>query len=192
MNYTEQQLTAAVVSEGLRPVLAGPQSGASPTLLSLIKRCWDADPQNRPSFSDIVLELDVMSRSEHRTDEKADTSARSVTPRDHVDTTNSLSYQEALNWFSQGQDIEKSSYVPSESVAAWLSTDDVTVYCPVLSWGSFSTCGRRETMEDTHFILPRFCNENSIHFFGIFDGHRGMWNWNPFSGIIALAVNYQL
>ncbi|KAL1548777.1 protein-serine/threonine phosphatase [Salvia divinorum] len=173
MNYTEQQLTAAVVSEGLRPVLAGPESGTSSNLLSLIKRCWDADPQNRPSFSDIVLELDVMLRSENRTDEKADTSARSVTPHDHVDSTNIPSYQEALNWFSQGQDIEKSSYVPSESVADWLSADDVTVYRPMLSWGSFSTCGRRETMEDTHFIMPRFCNENSIHFFGILDGHRG-------------------
>ncbi|XP_057785766.1 protein kinase and PP2C-like domain-containing protein [Salvia miltiorrhiza] len=173
MNYTEQQLTAAVVSEGLRPVLAGPESGASTSLLSLIKRCWDTDPQNRPSFSDIVLELDVMLRSGNRTDEKADTSASSITPRDHVDTTNTPSYQEPLNWFSQGKDIRKSSYVPSESVtSAWLSSDD-TVYCPVLSWGSFSTCGRRETMEDTHFMMPRFCNENNIHFFGILDGHRG-------------------
>ncbi|CAI0437779.1 unnamed protein product [Linum tenue] len=28
-------------------------------------------------------------------------------------------------------------------------------------------------MEDTHFLKPNFCNENFIHFFGIFDGHRG-------------------
>lgn len=176
MNYTEQQLTAAVVSEGLRPALAGPESGASPSFLSLIKQCWDADPQNRPPFSDIILELDVLLRSERRTDEKAHTFTESAISRDHVDTTNILSYQEPLNWFFQGQDIQKGSYLSSENVApTWLSSDDVAVYCPVLSWGSFATCGRRETMEDTHFMMPHFCNENGIHFFGILDGHRGMW-----------------
>ncbi|KAH6832523.1 protein kinase family protein / protein phosphatase 2C family protein [Perilla frutescens var. hirtella] len=174
MNYTEQQLTAAVVSEGLRPVLAGPESGASSSLLSLIQRCWDADPQNRPPFSEIVLELDAMLRSEKRTDEKADTFADSVISRDHVDTTNIPSYQEPLSWISQGQDIQKSGYLSPENIApTWLSLDDVTVYCPVLSWGSFSTCGRRETMEDTHFMIPHFFNENGIHLFGILDGHRG-------------------
>ncbi|KAL7604927.1 hypothetical protein Lser_V15G18169 [Lactuca serriola] len=35
MNYTDKQLTAAVVSKGLRPGLAGTESGAPPRLLSL-------------------------------------------------------------------------------------------------------------------------------------------------------------
>ena len=39
MNYTEQQLTAAVVSEGLRPVLAGNEPGAPQRIVSLIERC---------------------------------------------------------------------------------------------------------------------------------------------------------
>lgn len=164
MNYTEQQLTAAVVSEGLRPALAGPESSASSSLISLIKRCWDSDPQKRPPFSEIVSELDAMLRSEKTTDEKTDFNITSV-PR----------YQEPLNWFSQGRGIRKSSYLSSENATrSWLSSDDVTVYSPVLSWGSFSTCGRRETMEDTHFVMPRFCDESGIHFFGILDGHRGM------------------
>lgn len=164
MNYTEQQLTAAVVSEGLRPALAGAESGASLSLISLIKRCWDPDPLKRPLFSEIVSELDVMLRSEKRTYEKTD-----------LDRTSIPRYQEPLNWFSQGQGIRKSSSLSSENVTCtWLSSDDVTVYSPVLSWGSFSTCGRRETMEDTHFVMPHFCDENGIHFFGILDGHRGM------------------
>lgn len=166
MNYTEQQLTAAVTAEGLRPLLAGSESGASPGLLSLITRCWDADPQNRPSFSDIVLELDALVGSEERADEKEDTS---------VISTNIPSYQEPVNWFINGQDVQKSSYVQSENgVPTWLSSNEVMVYCPVLSWGSFSTCGRRETMEDTHFMIPHFCGENDVHLFGILDGHRGM------------------
>ncbi|XP_027155878.1 protein kinase and PP2C-like domain-containing protein isoform X3 [Coffea eugenioides] len=88
MNYTEQKLTAAVVSEGLRPVLASSKLGASASVLSLIERCWDADPE-------------------------------------------------------------------------------------IVSWGSFATCGRRETMEDRHFLMPHLCDEKDIHAFGIFDGHRG-------------------
>nr|CAB3473251.1 unnamed protein product [Digitaria exilis] len=54
MTYTEQQLTAAVVSQGLRPALALPKSGVPSTLLSLIQRSWDPDPEKRPSFEDII------------------------------------------------------------------------------------------------------------------------------------------
>ncbi|CAN6718865.1 unnamed protein product [Malus baccata var. baccata] len=60
MNYKEQQLTAAVVSDGLRPVLADPESGVPSTLLSLILRCWDANSQNMPSFDVIVTELAII------------------------------------------------------------------------------------------------------------------------------------
>jgi hypothetical protein len=44
MTYTAQQLTAAVVSQGLRPVLALPESGAPQKLLSLIQHFWDPHP----------------------------------------------------------------------------------------------------------------------------------------------------
>ncbi|GFP85025.1 protein kinase and pp2c-like domain-containing protein [Phtheirospermum japonicum] len=123
MNYTEQQLTAAVVSEQLRPVLASPELGASTS---------------------------------------------------HVDKTNTQSYQQPINWFTHGQDFPESEYVSSDNVGpTCLLSNDAAGYLPVLSWGSFSTCGRRETMEDTHFMIPRFCNQEDIYFFGIFDGHRG-------------------
>ncbi|KAK6124672.1 hypothetical protein DH2020_041585 [Rehmannia glutinosa] len=168
MNYTEQQLTAAVVSEGLRPALAGPELGASTSLLSLIQRCWDGDPRKRPSFNDIVLELDLMLECGERPDDN------SVISCGHVDSINSQSYQLPLNWFTHGQDFPESSYASSDNVAStWLSSNGNMVYHPVLSWGSFSTCGRRETMEDTHFMIPHFCNQKDIHFFGILDGHRG-------------------
>ena len=62
MTYTEQQLTSAIVSQGLRPALALPESGSPPSLLSLIQRCWDPDPEERPSFEDIIQELNVIQK----------------------------------------------------------------------------------------------------------------------------------
>ncbi|XP_034227014.1 serine/threonine-protein kinase STY17-like isoform X2 [Prunus dulcis] len=43
--------------EGLRPDL--PSTG-HPKLLELMQRCWDADPSNRPSFSDIIAQLECL------------------------------------------------------------------------------------------------------------------------------------
>ncbi|XP_011070076.1 protein kinase and PP2C-like domain-containing protein isoform X2 [Sesamum indicum] len=174
MSYTEQRLTAAVVSEGLRPVLAGPELGVPTGLLSLIQRCWDADPQNRPSLSDIVSELNVMLECGETEGAKKDTSVDSFVSCGNVDTTNSQSYQEPMNWFTCGQDFPEKAYLSSEDAPSTrLSSNDSMVYCPVVSCGSFSTCGRRETMEDRHFMFPHFSKENDIHFFGILDGHRG-------------------
>ncbi|KAF7819164.1 protein kinase and PP2C-like domain-containing protein isoform X1 [Senna tora] len=175
MNYTEQQLTAAVVSDGLRPVLAAQELGVPSSLLSLIQKCWDANPENRPSFDDIVEELDSI--IEHSKDVK-DIHLRPHKFHDNqvVDETNYiLAYQESINWSTQGELFSRRSSCATDSgLRTWHeSFDEPLAYCPILSWGSFATCGRRETMEDTHFILPSLCNEKDIHAFGIFDGHRG-------------------
>ncbi|XP_044468569.1 protein kinase and PP2C-like domain-containing protein isoform X2 [Mangifera indica] len=178
MNYTEQQLTAAVVSEGLRPVLAGLESDVPASLLSLIQSCWDSNPQNRPYFSDIVKELDLV--LEHRKSLRQEdlfTGNSSIFHHDKLmKSINSVpTYQESINWSAQGEYSSKGdSHVANSDMRIWLeSTNDAVTYYPVLSWGSFATCGRRETMEDTHFLIPRMSNEKDIHFFGIFDGHRG-------------------
>ncbi|KAI3677967.1 hypothetical protein L6452_37241 [Arctium lappa] len=172
MNYTEQQLTAAVVSEGLRPALAGIEVGAPSRLLSLIERCWDADAHNRPSFDDIITELDLIVGNNKR-----------FTMEENVVTESSSSDEstnivqpslEIVNWFVQGENMSKTTYDSGLGVKSWATySDNSSLYLPVLSWGSFATCGRRETMEDTHFLMPRVWNEEDIHVFGIFDGHRG-------------------
>ncbi|VFQ68843.1 unnamed protein product [Cuscuta campestris] len=166
MNYTEQQLTAAVVSESLRPLLAGPNLNVPVSLVSLISRCWDADPRSRPSFDDIIIELDsIMELESELMKGEKESDKHSVTQ----------GYHESINWSTQGEDFaKKSSLNPNSCVGMWDdSPDDPSVYSPVLSWGSFACCGRRETMEDRHFLIPNMCDTQDIHVFGILDGHRG-------------------
>lgn len=174
MNYTEQQLTAAVVSEGLRPVPAGLETGAPENLLSLIQKCWDSDSQKRPSFIDITMEL------EHILEQRINVqkSSKLSTPPDNQDveyTNDSRYYQESINWYTLGQHVKCGAPQATDCAGKFWSdtSNDPMAYCPVLSWGSFATCGKRESMEDTHFLMPQMSNEKSIHIFGIFDGHRG-------------------
>lgn len=176
MNYTEQKLTAAVVSDGLRPVLAGPESGVPSTLVSLIQRCWDATSQNRPSFDDIVAELGSILEDRKRIKEPDIVYGEATNfPGDQrMDAADNFhAYQEGIDWYIRAENFTKRAD-KTKSGTFWPdASNDPLAYRPVLSWGSFATCGRRETMEDTHFLLPHMSNEEDIHVFGIFDGHRG-------------------
>ncbi|XP_073285063.1 protein kinase and PP2C-like domain-containing protein isoform X2 [Primulina huaijiensis] len=194
MNYTEQQLTAAVVSEGLRPVLATPESSASTKLTSLIQKCWDADPQKRPSFNGIVSELDLMLGCKKVVNEQ-DAFVNSRMSCGHTHETTVKSYQEPINWLTHGKVFSPSDLFTSQNVlGTWFhSSNDSSAYHPVLSWGSFSAFGRGETMEVALFLIPNFCNEKDIHFFfGIFYGHRGgevKWQLDTWRvGLAALQV----
>ncbi|XP_072994595.1 protein kinase and PP2C-like domain-containing protein [Typha latifolia] len=171
MTYTEQQLTAAVVSEGLRPVLAHPDCGAPSSLLSLIQRCWDPNPLTRPSFEDIVEQLDTIAKQVRKDSGLLLSSSLNQCQNGMMDSHH---YQESLNWSNQGEQLAMNVNAVTSHMALWPSSSNGSShYHPTLCWGSFATCGRRETMEDTHFMLPQMCNEKDVHAFGIFDGHRG-------------------
>lgn len=179
MNYTEQQLTAAVVSARLRPALAGLESSAPESLLSLIQKCWEGDPRKRPSFDDIVSELDTV--LEHQKIGEEDNMALhqlSISLGDQLRDSieNRHICHNAITWFKQGEEFSKQASLTADSrLKFWFDpSSDPLTYHPVLSCGSFATCGRRENMEDTHFLMPYMGNEQDIHLFGIFDGHRGV------------------
>ncbi|KAI5396959.1 protein kinase and PP2C-like domain-containing protein isoform X1 [Lathyrus oleraceus] len=171
MNYTEHQLTAAVVSDGLRPVLASEDLGIPSRLISMIQKCWDANPKSRPSFDDIVNELDFI--MEHRKVKNVED--MHIRPCNlHIDHHVDMTYQESISWSTQGELlVGNASSATDPCFRTWESYDEPLAYRPILSWGSYATCGRREAMEDTHFILPHICNEKDVYAFGIFDGHRG-------------------
>jgi hypothetical protein len=171
MTYTEQQLTAKVVSEGLRPVIAISKSGYPSSLITLIEQCWNPDPLSRPSFREVVEKLAVLQNQ-----------LKPISTGRHgqSDTIEVHRYQEDVNWYKQGEQLGKKLEMDNRNKEAfnWLNSS-TEAYRPTLSWGSFSSCGRRETMEDAHFMMPRVCGYHDIHAFGIFDGHRGML-WHAF------------
>ncbi|KAH7658356.1 Protein-serine/threonine phosphatase protein [Dioscorea alata] len=178
MSYTEQQLTAAITSQGLRPVLVQPEAGVPPALVSLVQKCWAPNPSERPSFDTIVEELDAIMKDVVKTENMETYDALpSFNSLDHY--KNGIKdiprFEENLNWMSQGEQLAKNiSNMENSNLRLWSTSQSEPLhYQPTLSCGSFATCGRRETMEDTHFLLPQMCNEKDIHAFGIFDGHRG-------------------
>ncbi|KAI4363959.1 hypothetical protein MLD38_020111 [Melastoma candidum] len=172
MNYTEQQLTAAVVSNGLRPMLAEKKFGVPENMLSLIQRCWDANPMIRPSFDDIVADLDRMIESRMGIEEK-DQGDHNDNVSSHTSNADIPTLLDDVDWSTQGELLSKRASSVTNSVNWTKGSADGSEYRPKLSWGCFATCGRRESMEDTHFLLPNMFNEEGVHAFGIFDGHRG-------------------
>lgn len=172
MNYTEQQLTVAVVSDGLRPMLAEKKLGVPENMLSLIQRCWDANPLIRPSFDDIIAELDPMIESRKCIAER-DQRVHEDNAPSHTSNADVPTLLNGVDWSSQGELLSRRASLATNSISWPMVSADVLEYRPKLSWGCFATCGRRESMEDTHFLLPYMCNEEDVHAFGVFDGHRG-------------------
>ena len=144
MNYTEQQLTASVVSDNLRPVLAGSKAGAPLTLWYLIQKCWDSKPENRPSFDDIVAELTSISEHRERTRVSLILGGNPISLSDKaINFSNNVqAFQEAVNWSTQGEHFSRRATCKADSSLTICidSLDDSLAYRPVLSWGSFAIC----------------------------------------------------
>lgn len=194
MNYTEQQLTAAVVSEGLRPALASLKLGVSARILSLIERCWDGNPQNRPSFDDIVLELNVVLQQTNGVEEGEISPLVSPIASESVHAPSARSYQDSISWLSVGEASSKEAVSlgsgGTDTRILFDSSIHASAYSPVVSCGAFATCGRRETMEDRHFLIPHAWNEKDVHIFGIFDGHRGIHLTFPMKVVSPTSLLY--
>ena len=185
MNYSEQQLSAAVTSQGLRPVLAGPESRTPLELSTLIEQCWHGDPARRPSFDyiveslhEITAKLFLEKESEDTSVEKPDVCISSNTGKNGLEQVLNYTQQKRtdVNWASRAVErLRPTIMEQSPSSPGWLNqASEDTSYLPILSMGSFATKGARQTMEDTNFLKFQLGGVANVHAFGVFDGHRGM------------------
>lgn len=183
MNYSEQQLSSAVTSQGLRPVLAGPESGVPLELPTLIERCWHGDPAKRPSFDYVVdslheISAKLFSQMKMTSVGKPDVSISSNTDKNGLEAVLNYTQQKRtdVNWASRAvEGLRSNTMEQSLSSPGWLNhTSEDSSYLPVLSMGSFATKGARQTMEDTNFLKFQLGGAANVHAFGVFDGHRGM------------------
>lgn len=167
MNYTEQQLSAAVSSGELRPTLAGPEVGAPPSLSSLIEQCWSNTPADRPSFDNIVERLSYI--PDELSQAVEEDCARTVAEGSAAQVR-FLNTESHFDWSASaaGQGSGAREY----TAPVWFRQSGCE-YCPTLSAGVFATQGGRATMEDTNFLMTRFKGDDHVHLFGVFDGHRG-------------------
>lgn len=179
MGYGRQELAAAVVSEGLRPILSPTTPDA---MLTVLDAGWHEDPAQRPTFE--AISRDVLALA-----------------RDAPDTLQCSAYGMAFSADdalpSTGKDaVEPGELEPGEhahgadavsthdSGSSWLDLPlSISGYMPTLSSGSFITPGMRgaDHMEDT-IIIDRLGmttppggpeREPDVYVFGVFDGHRG-------------------
>lgn len=183
MNYSEQQLSSAVTSQGLRPVLASPEHGAPSDLATLIERCWHGDPAKRPSFDSILHSLHEITAnlvaenklSDASSPQKPGVSVSSNIGKNGLEQV--LSYTQGkrtdVNWASKAVEGLGSAVMGPASLGWCKEPREGLRYLPVLSVGSFATKGARQTMEDTHFLKEKLGGRGGVHAFGVFDGHRG-------------------
>lgn len=173
MNYSEQQLSAAVTSDGLRPVLAGSELGTPPGLGSLIEQCWNGNPTNRPSFNYIVDTLNQIIADSSLENPKSGKVSPVVSETDTLDYTQQTKTD--VDWAARVvEEITSTAARHLSTSPVWLSSEEeVSGYLPVLSIGSFATKGARQTMEDTLFLIPHLGGAQHVSAFGVFDGHRG-------------------
>eukprot|EP00850_Spirogloea_muscicola_P016169 SM000129S26156 [mRNA] locus=s129:400643:403596:+ [translate_table: standard] len=182
MNYNEQSLTAAITGEGLRPVLVGPQNFGPQILDSLIKRCWQADPDKRPGFEEIIDELKrvQLSVEEDIADSELHSTAVTAEAAGSLNGAAYPSVREEVNWSHQAAKLHTevaSSLGHTKTREAHSSTLQHLFgkvdYLPVLSSDVFATQGARDTMEDRSFVCEMLGGVSNLHVFGVFDGHRG-------------------
>ncbi|GAQ90746.1 Serine/threonine protein phosphatase [Klebsormidium nitens] len=172
MDYSEQQLAAAITVDQLRPVLMTAASRAPPGLASIIERCWHSDPLQRPELEEVIQELDFL-KAELARNQAAESGAE-MGAEGRVKGTEQTDWRQAAEAsVSLGEgtkELASAAVVPAET-----ERKDGTErgYRPTVASGVFETKGARDRMEDTHVAMQDLGGLDGVHLFGIFDGHRG-------------------
>ncbi|CAI5963616.1 unnamed protein product [Closterium sp. NIES-65] len=160
MDYSEQQLAAAITTFNLRPNLPGQNGPVTERLQSLIEKCWHPNINSRPSMSDVAHDIEnILSGS---VPFSIDHTQQPGIVHNQPDPSQAFPPEEILS--------SKNTVLSSKVVDL---AKQATAHASAISIGSFATSGAREKMEDRHFINAFTVASSTIHLFGVFDGHRG-------------------
>jgi serine/threonine protein phosphatase PrpC/tRNA A-37 threonylcarbamoyl transferase component Bud32 len=159
MGYGRQELAIAVAVEGLRPTVA---AGAPPEVVTLLKSCWDAVPQRRPSAARVCAQLQAAA-SRH--------SISMLGESKLMETSASIPLQgPAIHERDEGplQTEHPPAWAAAQADHGDLETTRVFV-------GSFAAPGLRgdDRMEDRCIILSDVLGLRNWTLAAVFDGHRG-------------------
>ncbi|CAI5485915.1 unnamed protein product [Closterium sp. Naga37s-1] len=160
MDYSEQQLAAAITTFNLRPNVPGISGPVTERLRSLIGKCWHPNINLRPSMSDVAHDIESI------------LSGSVPFPIDHTQQPGIVHNQPDPSQAFPPEEILTSKNTVLSSKVVDLAKK-ATAHASAISIGSFATSGAREKMEDRHFIKTFTVASSTIYMFGVFDGHRG-------------------
>ena len=178
MGYGRQELAAAVAAEGLRPTIA---DGALPAVIRLLRSCWDADHERRPSASELAIKLAALasrypwdpSTSGNKAGGLIQESALLLSSSSSRTPLQNDIIAEASLWPSMANIKESAPPAWAEELLHEVETAEPSVG-PVII-GSFATAGARgeDKMEDRCSIIRSLFGLQHCSLVAVYDGHRG-------------------
>lgn len=175
MGYGRQELAAAVVGEGLRPLQP---AGLPPALALLLDRCWAADPHERPSFVQIADELrhiQAKLEAEQQQTWQGSSAQAGQQQRNHNVAAASLPKGLPIASDSNSAAAEDDSR-PTWHSPVWAASPAAATHVHVqVSAGAYATAGLRgeDAMEDRHIVSTGLAPDGQGTLLAVFDGHRG-------------------
>lgn len=175
--FNQVKLRSAIVKNHLRPVLA---TGVPPEFAKLIETCWHSDPQQRPTFDEIVDILDDMvTRGPEYLSQFTGSTFKT---EDHVAAISQTRETDTFNIVLE--EIQQHARKPRKpiwemppSVNKAIATMNINIEKKPLqiSAALSSTCGERgaDCMEDRSIVMKKLTDLPNTHLFAVFDGHGG-------------------
>jgi protein phosphatase 1L len=176
--FNDVTLRRAITKDHLRPVLA---NNVPSGFAELITTAWAAEPESRPTFKDIVFQLEALvAKGEEYNGQYPAAAGASHSPgaNSKIDAGGRPADSYVVNVELASIRQANSPPLPSWSVdGLWVQKVGATVpaYLPTVSGAVSSTCGGRgeDRMEDTAIVQQCMAGVPHAHFFAVFDGHGG-------------------
>eukprot|EP00178_Gracilaria_changii_P015350 TRINITY_DN429_c0_g1_i1.p2 TRINITY_DN429_c0_g1~~TRINITY_DN429_c0_g1_i1.p2 ORF type:complete len:648 (+),score=101.79 TRINITY_DN429_c0_g1_i1:407-2350(+) len=177
--FNEVKLRGAIVKNHLRPVLA---HGVPEEFSNLVQQCWHPDPQQRPTFVQIISRLESLlakgsnylsqfSGSTFDTDEHLAATSKNL----KIDDSNIVLHEIRASASKPRKPIWELCNPKGQGPGyGRMEVENEPKFLEVTAALS-STCGERgpDRMEDRSLVETNLTNLPNTHLFAVFDGHGG-------------------